>query len=111
MSEFTLTFLQIFGLVSFSSIFSSLLRINMTNTSLQVLVFGIAKDIMGGAKVDLQIPLPSTVDQLKAFVLSQYPAFQDVRSLAIAVNNEYATGDDQINESDEVAIIPPVSGG
>lgn len=83
----------------------------MAQTIFQVLVFGIAKDIMGGSRVDLTIPLPSTVDQLKAFILSNYPAFQDVRSLAIAVNNEYATGLDPINVGDEVAIIPPVSGG
>ena len=84
---------------------------DMTHTTFQVLVFGIAKDIMGGSKVDLQINLPSTVDQFKALILSNYPAFQDVRSLAIAVNNEYATGQDPINKGDEVAIIPPVSGG
>jgi molybdopterin converting factor small subunit len=29
----------------------------------------------------------------------------------IAVNNEYALDDDRINENDEIAIIPPVSGG
>lgn len=83
----------------------------MNNTTFQVLVFGIAKDIMGGSKVDLQLPMPSTVDQLKAMILSAYPDFQDVRSLAVAVNNEYATGTDPIQSGDEVAIIPPVSGG
>ena len=83
----------------------------MTDSTFQVLVFGIGKDIMGGSKVNLQIDLPSTVDELKAMVLSTYPAFQDVRSLAVAVNNEYATGSDPIKAGDEVAIIPPVSGG
>lgn len=83
----------------------------MNQNALDVLVFGIAKDIMGGSKVNLQMVLPSTVDRLKTFILATYPDFQDVRSLAIAVNNEYATGQDPINEGDEVAIIPPVSGG
>jgi len=83
----------------------------MTQNTLEVLVFGIAKDIMGGSKVKLQMGLPSTVDQLKTLILTSYPDFQDVRSLAIAVNNEYATGQDPINKGDEVAIIPPVSGG
>jgi molybdopterin converting factor small subunit len=29
----------------------------------------------------------------------------------IALNNEYATGEEQIGENDEIAVIPPVSGG
>ncbi len=83
----------------------------MTNSSFRVLVFGIAKDIMGGSKVNLDIELPSNVDLFKAHLLSVYPAFQDVTSLAVAINNEYSTGTDPIHEGDEVAIIPPVSGG
>lgn len=83
----------------------------MATTSFPVLVFGIAKDIMGGSKIDLSISMPSTVDQLKSYLLEEYPKFQDVRSLAVAVNNEYATGSDPIHSGDEVAIIPPVSGG
>jgi len=83
----------------------------MNKTSFQVLVFGIAKDIMGGSSVSLEIELPASVDQLKAYILETYPAFQDVRSLAIAINNEYSTGADPIHIGDEVAIIPPVSGG
>lgn len=83
----------------------------METTHLPVLVFGIGKDIMGGSKVSLSISLPTTVAKLKAHILHEFPAFEDVRSLAIAVNNTYATGDDSINLDDEVAIIPPVSGG
>jgi len=83
----------------------------MQTTQLPVLVFGIAKDIMGGSNVELTINLPTTVSELKAHVLGKFPAFEDVRSLAIAVNNTYATGEDPIALGDEVAIIPPVSGG
>jgi molybdopterin synthase sulfur carrier subunit len=32
-------------------------------------------------------------------------------SYMIAVNSEYASEDDRINENDEIAVIPPVSGG
>lgn len=83
----------------------------MNSTLLPLLVFGVAKDIMGGSNIELEIELPTTVEQLKTKVLSVYPAFEDVRSLAIAVNNTYATGEDTIKKGDEVAIIPPVSGG
>jgi len=83
----------------------------MQATHLPVLVFGIGKDIMGGSNVDLSLDMPTTVSLLKAHILDKFPAFEDVRSLAIAVNNTYATGDDLIKQGDEVAIIPPVSGG
>ena len=83
----------------------------MPDTSFSILVFGIAKDIMGGSNIQLDIAMPTTVEQLKHHILTNYPAFQDVSSLAVAVNNEYSTGLDPINIGDEVAIIPPVSGG
>ena len=37
--------------------------------------------------------------------------FGDVRSLYIAVNKEYAKDDLVLKETDEIALIPPVSGG
>ena len=83
----------------------------MPDTTFSILVFGIAKDIMGGSNVQLDIEIPTNVEKLKSHILFHYPAFQDVSSLAVAVNNEYATGLDPIKEGDEVAIIPPVSGG
>lgn len=83
----------------------------MVTNKLNVLVFGIAKDIMGESPVQLEIQLPSTVENLKEHILEYYPKFQDVQSLAVAVNNEYSTGQDPISAGDEVAIIPPVSGG
>ncbi|NNM23364.1 MAG: MoaD/ThiS family protein, partial [Flavobacteriaceae bacterium] len=76
-----------------------------------VLVFGIAKDIMGGASVHLEVELPTDVEGLKQHILDEYPAFEDVRSLAIAINNEYGLSNAIIKNGDEIAIIPPVSGG
>jgi molybdopterin converting factor small subunit len=32
-------------------------------------------------------------------------------TLAFAVNGEYARGEDPVSEGDEVAVLPPVSGG
>lgn len=80
-------------------------------TDLPILTFGIAKDIMGPSPVHLSISLPTTVSAFKDHILDRYPDFQDVRSLAIAINNEYGLANDLINVGDEVAIIPPVSGG
>jgi len=40
-----------------------------------------------------------------------YPEFSKLSSLAVAVNSEYAQDDVPLNRNDEIAIIPPVSGG
>lgn len=52
------------------------------------------------------------VASLKEQLTLDYPeAASILTSSFIAVNQQYAAGDDLINENDEVAIIPPVSGG
>jgi len=78
---------------------------------MKVLTFGIAKDIVGGPELDLPYTNGMTVLSLKKTVISTYPQFEKLNSLAIAVNNEYADDDLQIMPEDEVVLIPPVSGG
>lgn len=78
---------------------------------LNVLAFGITKDILGGAELKIELPDGATVSDLKQELVRRYPAFGRLRALAIAVNSEYAEGDQVLYERDEVALIPPVSGG
>ncbi len=78
---------------------------------LNILAFGITKDIVGGSSVEVQLPDGLSVAQLKEWLGTKYPAMQELKSLLIAVNEEY--GDDTyiLTEKDEIALIPPVSGG
>lgn len=78
---------------------------------IQILSFGIAKDIVGGSSFKHTVAEGTTVEELKASLLEQYPAFQELTAVAIAVNNEYARDQQVIHPNDEVVIIPPVSGG
>lgn len=78
---------------------------------LQILTFGIARDIVGASTLQLETPEVLTVAQLKQQLLSEYPQFGALSSLLIAVNAEYGADDTLINERDELALIPPVSGG
>jgi len=78
---------------------------------MKILTFGIAKDIVGGPEMELPYEEGMTVLALKKAVLDAYPQFEKLNSLAIAVNNEYADDDLQIQQDDEVVLIPPVSGG
>lgn len=79
-----------------------------------ILLFGITKDIVGNATLSLshsETKSLQTAGQLKDYLKETYPDMHNLSSLAIAVNSEYAQDEDPIAENDEIAIIPPVSGG
>ncbi|WP_273566482.1 MoaD/ThiS family protein [Maribacter halichondriae] len=80
---------------------------------MELLLFGIAKDIVGESVIDLSDKdcLPTSVAELKKLLAAAYPDFSKLSSLAIAVNSEYADDDVVLDKDDEIAIIPPVSGG
>jgi molybdopterin converting factor subunit 1 len=79
---------------------------------MKVLAFGIAKDIFSNSIIDVDLTDgTTTIDKLKILLEEKYPRLNQLGSYMVAVNNEYASANDLIKEGDEVAIIPPVSGG
>lgn len=78
---------------------------------IDILAFGIAKDIFGSSSVSLQLGCAATTADLKTALEAKYPRLKQLASYMVAVNNEYAADNAPITEQDEVAIIPPVSGG
>jgi len=78
---------------------------------MKVLCFGVAKDIVGHAELDIDSQKALTVSDLKMYLNEAYPKFLDYKSYMVAVNQTYATDDISISDSDEIALIPPVSGG
>ncbi len=78
---------------------------------INVLAFGIAKDIFGGSATEIELSDEATVNELRTSLEEQYPRLKQLVSYMIAVNDEYATAGDVLQQQDEVAIIPPVSGG
>jgi len=81
---------------------------------MQIKLFGIAGDIVG--KTILSLPESDwasiqNVAALKAYLYKAYPGLGELSSLAIAVNKSYAREDTVIEGTDEIALIPPVSGG
>lgn len=78
----------------------------------RLLLFGITREIVGSDTVEIPASdLPDTVAALRALLLERYPSLREITSLRIAVNNQFAAGDTPIGPRDEVALIPPVSGG
>ncbi|SIQ81111.1 MoaD/ThiS family protein [Maribacter ulvicola] len=79
---------------------------------MNVLFFGITKDIVGSSEISFSDDFkPINVAELKKQLISSYPEFLKLNSLAVAVNSEYADDSVPLNGNDEIAIIPPVSGG
>jgi sulfur-carrier protein len=72
--------------------------------------FGVTKEILGGKEVVIEAE-SFTVRGLREYLETNYPDLKGLRSLYIAVNSSYAEESQQLQEADEIALIPPVSGG
>src|SRR5437016_12646948 len=80
--------------------------------SVRVLLVGAARDAVGHEEIDFELNSPGNATSAREQLLSAYPALQRFgNSLLFAVNQEYAQPDRQIQDSDELAVFPPVSGG
>ena len=78
----------------------------------KVLFFGVLKDIVGSAEESLEIPANSTVASLFEDYSQRFETLRDKRpSILFARNREFATPETSLCDQDEVAFLPPVSGG
>lgn len=75
---------------------------------IEILIFGVAKDIVGTDKLSIDIPPSSTVRNLKNLLQSTYPMLPESM---IAINTKYANDEQVISQTDEIALIPPTNGG
>jgi len=80
--------------------------------TVKVLFFGAARDSTGAEEISFNLPNSSNAATAREAILKKYPALRQFgKSLLLAVNQEYAEPDRQINDGDELAVFPPVSGG
>jgi len=79
--------------------------------TVNILAFGIAKEILGGTAISINFSDGVSVLEIKTILEEQYPRLKQLTSFAIAVNGEYTKPETIISPGDEIAIIPPVSGG
>lgn len=74
-------------------------------------LFGITRDIVGNNITEVEVSQPADVQVVLGELKTNYPKLKDIKSLLVAVNSEYAESDLILSENDEIALIPPVSGG
>ena len=75
-------------------------------------LFARLREIVGVNELTREIPIDSTVIVVWNELAREFPelvAYQD--SISTAVNTEYARMDAALMEGDEIAFLPPVSGG
>ena len=78
----------------------------------KVHLFALLRERAGVGELTLPLPDGSTVDSAVRELMGRYPAMAAaVSKIAYAVNREYVSGGAVLKDGDELALIPPVSGG
>jgi molybdopterin converting factor subunit 1 len=80
----------------------------------QVLYFASSREAAGTSSQELELPSGATTGALRAALLAAHPALTDLMgSCVLAVNQEYVAPDTEVvlRDGDEIALIPPLSGG
>ena len=78
----------------------------------KVLLFGAAADRAGVRQTEIPVNNEATLEEFWPALTNRHPGLAPMRdTLAFAVNGEYARMEDQVSPGDEVAVLPPVSGG
>jgi molybdopterin converting factor subunit 1 len=79
---------------------------------MRILFFAHLKDVTGCAAAEIEVPSPLNPEELWVVLLEKFPGLQAQRgNVRLACNWEYADAETRFNNADEIALIPPVSGG
>jgi len=80
--------------------------------SVRVRLFASTKEIVGKDEIRLRLTDQTTVGDLKKKIFEMYPALSSTKiPFVIVVNHRVADDSTTVSHLDEVAILPPVSGG
>jgi MoaE-MoaD fusion protein len=78
----------------------------------RVLFFGVLKDLMGSAGESLELQDGATVADVLTYCESRVPRIREfLPAVALSVNQHYSGPGALLGDNDEVALLPPVSGG
>jgi len=78
----------------------------------RVKLFAACREAVGGAETEFEVPEGTTVREFQTRFLQAYPKLQPLAdSLVVGLNKEYVSPETKIRQGDEIALLPPVSGG
>lgn len=75
---------------------------------MKVLYFGVLSEIAG--KSEEEMDFSGQISELKIRLNESYPDFRNQR-FQVSLNQEIANDDQKVNEGDEIALLPPFTGG
>ncbi len=79
---------------------------------IRVLLFAALAEAAGERRTEIELAEGEPVGRLPALLSERYPKLGPLcANIAFAVNAEYADAEQPLRDGDEVALIPPVSGG
>ena len=77
-----------------------------------VRLFARLREMAGGAEFKRELPDGSTARNVWDVLAAEFPGFDDYsKAVSCAINEEYARMTSPVNDGDEIAFLPPVSGG
>ena len=77
-----------------------------------VRLFARLRELAGAGELVREVPSPATVGTVWSSLVGEMPALREYeRAMSVAVNADYTRMNAPVRDGDEVAFLPPVSGG